>query len=101
MTSFNPKMLNMFKGLISTKMLEDEVAKEWRKKATCLKDLKNKEQLKELDLKLLKGLKYKGKETESLFKELKESQKITVEQKEFAKFLYEEYPKHSVKAMGF
>lgn len=90
-------------GLIGKDYLEKEVTKQWQKKHKCLENLtnKNKDELKKMDLKLLKGLKFKEIDAELQWQILKNSTNINDNQKEFAKFLYDNYTKHSMKAQGF
>lgn len=97
------QLLHATKGMLNTELVKTQVAKQWRKKAKCLENLTNENihELKKLDLQLLKGLKYKGLDTEPIYKTLKESTEITTEQHLFAKFLYDNYPAHSTKIMGF
>lgn len=93
------KMLSKF---IDLNKINLDVANGWRKKATFLADLndKNKNKLKNFEMPLLEGLEYKGKKATELYKELKTSNTITQEQHDFANFLYREYPDHSIKKMG-
>ncbi|MEI7961175.1 MAG: hypothetical protein WCI04_02465 [archaeon] len=90
-------------GLFNMNMIQNEVAKQWRKKASCLENLtnENKNELDKLELKLLKGLTYEKQDADKLWKELKESENITPEQNKFAKYLYEIYPHHSIGKLGF
>lgn len=100
----NPiKLPKKLTGLLDLKMVENKVTTEWHKKAKVLENLtnENKSSLENLKLQLLKGMTYKEKEATTLFEELKKSQNITPEQKEFAKYLYDNYAKHSIRAMGF
>ena len=78
-----------------------EVSIKWRKKASFLANLTNfnKDCLKNFEMPQLPGLIYNGKKAEDLFKELKKSNNITPEQKEFANWLYREYPDHALKKM--
>ena len=54
------KLFAAAKGFINITSINNEVAKQWRKKAICLNNLtnENKHELKNLDLKLIGGLKY-------------------------------------------
>ena len=103
MNPINLKGLKSFQGLLGKDLIQKEVEKAWRKKSKCLENLTddNKKELEKIKLQLLAGLNYNGMPASILFEELKASKKITIEQKAFAKFLYENYPKHSIKAMGF
>ena len=89
-------------GMFNMTIIQNQVAKQWRKKAKCLENLtnENKNQLDKLELKLLKGLTYNNQTADKLWKELKQSQNITTEQNKFAKFIYDIYPLHSISKMG-
>jgi hypothetical protein len=91
------------KGMMQMPFVKKEVAKQWKRKAKCLKDLtnENKDQLEKLGIQLIKGMKYKDQDAEKLYAELKKSTNITAEQKEFALYLYENYAEYSLKQMGF
>jgi hypothetical protein len=103
MNLIDKKMAKTITGLVGAENIEKQVTQIWAKKNACLENLsnENKEELKKIELQNLKGLLYKGIESQELFKLLKASKNITSEQKEFAHFLYTNYPKHSIKAMGF
>jgi hypothetical protein len=103
MTLFDKKTAKMLSGIIGKDYIEKEVTKKWQESSKCLEKLsnKNKDELNKINLQLLEGLTYEGQDAEKLFKELKASQNITPEQTKFAKFLYINYPKHSIKAQGF
>ena len=103
MTLINKQINAALQGLMGEGVLEKMVTKEWQKKASCLANLTNhnKHNLKKIDLKLLKGLKYEGTDAQTLFDFLKKSDDINEYQKNFARFLYDNYTKHSLKAQGF
>lgn len=103
MNPINKQLSNTIETLFGKKALHEMVEKEWQKKARCLENLtnKNKDELKTLELNLLKGLKYRGIETSELYEILRQSKDITPEQKAFAYFLFNNYTKHSLKAQGF
>ena len=103
MTLINRQVNTAIKGLMGEGVLEKMVTKEWQKKVSCLSNLSNanKNQLKKIDLKLLKGLYYKQQDCQTLWDLLKKSDNINEYQKEFARFLYDNYTKHSMKAQGF
>lgn len=103
MTLIDKKMAAIITGVVGADYIEKEVKKAWEKNNKCLENLsnKNKDSLQKINLQLLKGLKYKGEDATKLFALLKSSKDITPEQKEFALFLFKEYPKHSIKAQGF
>jgi hypothetical protein len=101
--TINLKALGALKGLVNKDFVEKTVTREWRKKAKCLENLtnENKHELKTIELKLLGNLVYEDKKANDLYEELKNSSNITSEQKRFANFLYKNYPKYSLKALGF
>ena len=103
MSMLTKQLVAATKGMMQMPLVKKEVAKQWKRKAKFLLDLnnQNKEELPKLGLQLLKGLKYKDQDAEKLYQELKQTLNVTAEQKEFAKFLYENYAEHSLKAMGF
>jgi hypothetical protein len=103
MNLIEKNMARTLTGLIGASHIEKTVTAEFQKKSKCLANLsnKNKDELKKIDLQMLKGLYYEGHEATLLWKLLKESTDINEKQKEFALFLYNNYPKHSIKAMGF
>lgn len=95
--------IKVMKGLLDLNLIEKEVTKTWQKKASFLQDL-NETDLHLLDtinLNLIEGLKFKGDDAQKKWLELKKVKKMMPDTKEFALFLYENYPKHSIKKMGF
>jgi hypothetical protein len=102
-SSVNKKLNAVMQGLMGKGVLENKVKEEWQKKHKILENLsqENLAELKKMDLKLLKGLKFEGADSEFLFDVLKRTDIVTHKQKEFAKFIYDNYTKHSLKAQGF
>ena len=99
----NKKLNAVMQGLMGKGVLENKVKEGWQKKHKCLENLsqENLAELKKMDLKLLKGLKFEGTDSEFLFDVLKRTDIVTHKQKEFALFLFNNYSKHSLKAQGF
>ena len=99
----NKKLKAVMQGLMGEGVLAKKVEEEWQKTHKCLENLsqENLVELKKMDLKLLKGLKFEGADSEFLFDVLKRTDIVTHKQKEFAKFIYDNYTKHSLKAQGF
>jgi len=99
----NKKLNAVLQGLVGSNYLEKEVTKQWQEKHKILANLsnENKSELKKMDLKLLKGLKFEGTDCELQWEILKNSYDINPKQKEFALFLFNNYTKHSLKAQGF
>lgn len=102
MKIINKRLVNILEQTLGKDFITKKVTREWQKKTKYLEDLKDEDlgELKKLKLQQLEGLEYKGKKAEYLYIELQQVTKLTKEDKEFAKFLYEKYPEHSIKKMG-